>query len=270
MDVLPFTFSNNKARTEPPSAPFIPACFRGRLFDLVATTDRFLYRLELCSIATVGLPDGYQPAFQLSRFGIMKWTSVPLSVLAVTLAMGIASMQQVSAQQPPPPPPGGAPPPQMAAPPPDPNAPPPPSANGPVAGPGQAPLAQTMYSRRGTIKAFNSGPNGETNGFILSDGTAILFPAEMGDQFRSTVREGSRISVTGMSRAGVSGRMVVNAQTITANGQTFTAPGPPPPDGPPPPGGRGGRGPRPGPPPPPAGGPPPPPPGRGPASPDDL
>src|SRR3984957_13435627 len=165
----------------------------------------------------------------------MKWTSVPLSVLALTLAMGIASMQQVSAQQPPPPPPGGPPPPQMAAPPPDPNAPPPPPpANGPLAGPGQAaplaqtPLFQTMYSRRGTIKAFNSGPNGETNGFILSDGTAILFPAEMGDQFRATVREGSRISVMGMSRFGVSGRMVVNAQTITANGQTFTVPVPPP------------------------------------------
>jgi hypothetical protein len=212
----------------------------------------------------------------------MKWTSVPLSVIFVTFSMGIAGMQQVSAQQPPPPPPGGPPPPQMAAPPPDPNAPPPPpSANGSMAGPGQAaPLAQTMYSRTGTIKAFNSGPNGETNGFILNDGTAILFPAGMGDQFRSTVREGARISVTGMGRAGASGRMVVNAQTITANGQSFTvpvappaAPGgpgaqagsgpPPPPDGPPPPGGRGGRGPRPGPP-------PPPPPGRGSASPDDL
>jgi hypothetical protein len=213
----------------------------------------------------------------------MKWTSVPFSVLVVTLAMGITGMQKVSAQQPPPPPPGGAPPPQMAAPPPDPNAPPPPpSANRPVAGPDQAaPLAQTTYSRRGTIKAFNSGPNGETNGFILSDGTAILFPAEMGDQFRSTVREGARISVTGMSRSGVSGRMVVNAQTITANGQTFTVPVPPPvpPSGPgaqagsppPPPPGRPGRGARPGPPPPPAGGPPPPPPqGRGPASPDSL
>src|ERR1700679_2744269 len=134
----------------------------------------------------------------------MKWTPVPLNVLALTLAVGIASMQQVSAQQPTPPPPGGFPQPQMAAPPPDQTGPPRPrSANGSAAVAGQAaPLARTMSSRRGTIKAFNSGPNGETNGFILSDGTAILFPAEMGDQFRSTVREGSRISVTGMSRAG--------------------------------------------------------------------
>jgi len=220
----------------------------------------------------------------------MKWTSVPLSVLAITFAMSIASMQQISAQQPPPPPPEGPPPAQMTAPPRDPNGPPPPpSAYGPTAGPSQAaPLAQAMFSRRGTVKAFNSGPNGETNGFILSDGTAILFPPEMGDQFRSTVREGSRISVTGMSRVGVSGRMVVNAQTISANGQSFTvpvppplppdgpgaqavSPPPPPPDGPPPPGGRGGRVPRPGPPPPPAGGPPPPPPpGRGPVPPDAL
>jgi hypothetical protein len=176
----------------------------------------------------------------------MKRTSVPLiALLAATLAVGVAS-----AQQPPPPPPGGPPAPPMAGPP-DPNSPPPPPpANGPT------PFAQT--TRQGTIRAFNSGPNGETNGFILNDGTAILFPPEMGDQFRATVKEGSRISVMGMSRSGPSGRMVVNAQTISANGQTFTVPVPPPLP-PPPPGGHGGRGPRPGPPPPPAGGPPPPP-----------
>src|ERR1700722_16079512 len=68
MGVRTFTFSITKARTEPPPAPFVPSCFRGSLFDLVATTDRFLYRLDLCSIAVVGLLIGYLPAFQLSRF----------------------------------------------------------------------------------------------------------------------------------------------------------------------------------------------------------
>jgi hypothetical protein len=183
----------------------------------------------------------------------MKRTSVPLTaLLAATLWVSIGS-----AQQPPPPP----------------------SANayGPLSG------AQAAYSSRGTIKAFNLGPNGETNGLILSDGTAVFFPVETGDQLRASIKEGSRITFTGVSRPGASNRLVVDAQSITANGQTFTiAVVPPPPPGesdaaglagppPPPPGGpgRGGRGPGPvagGPPPPPpscSAPPPPPPPGPG-------
>ena len=175
----------------------------------------------------------------------MKRTSVPLTaLLAATFWVSICS-----AQQPPPPPPANA------------------------YGPGFA--AQPAYSSRGTIKAFNVGPDGETNGLILNDGTAVLLPPETGEQLRASIKEGSRITFTGVSRPGALNRSVVDAQTITANGQTFTAAvAPPPPDAPtlPLPGGRGrgGRGPGPvaagGPPPPPPGcsvPPPPPPPGPG-------
>ena len=196
----------------------------------------------------------------------MKRTSVPLTaVLAATLWMSRGSAQ------PPPPPPIAAPA-------------PPPAAN--AYGPGLA--AQPAYSRKGTIKAFNLGSNGETNGLILSDGTAVFFPPETGEPLRASIKEGSRVTFTGVSRPGAFNRLVVDAQTITANGQTFTVavvPPPPPggpgapgiagpspsPDGPPaPPGGRGrGRGPGPAlagvPAPPPAGcpAPPPPPPALG-------
>lgn len=208
----------------------------------------------------------------------MKRTSVPLTaLLAATLWVSLSG-----AQQPPPSAATGAPP----APPPIAAPPPPPAAN--AYGPGLA--AQPAYSRKGTIKAFNLGLNGETDGLILNDGTAVFFPPETGEPLRASVKEGSRISFTGVSRPGAFNRLVVDAQTITANGQTFTAAaapppppggpgasgiaGPPPsPDGPPPPPGgrgRGGRGPGPafagGPPPPPAGcpaSPPPPPPGPG-------
>jgi hypothetical protein len=204
----------------------------------------------------------------------MKRRSVPLTALfAATLWVSLGS-----AQQPPPPPRAGAPaPPTMGAPA------PPPAAD--AYGPGFA--AQPAYSRKGAIKAFNLGPNGETNGLILSDGTVVFFPPEIGEPLRASIKEGSRITFTGVSRPVAYNRLVVDAQTITANGQTFTAavtpppsPGgqgapdfagpPPPPAGPPPPPpggrGRGGRGPGPavagGPPPPPPGcpGPPPPPP----------
>src|SRR5580698_715015 len=152
----------------------------------------------------------------------MKRTSVPLpALLAATLWVSIGSAQQ------PPPPSTGAPPPLGTA-------------------------AQPVYSDRGTIKAFNLGLTGETNGLILSDGTAVLLPPETGEQLRASVKEGSRITFTGISRPAAFNRLVVDAQSITANGQTFTvavapppppggpgAPGiagpPPPPDAPPPP-----------------------------------
>ena len=205
----------------------------------------------------------------------MKRTSVLLSALLAATLCGLGS-----AQQPPPAPPQGAPPPPtMAAPALSPAI----NANGP----GSA--AQQAYSGKGTIKAFNLGPNGETDGLILSDGTAVFFPAETGEPLRASIKEGSRITFTGVSRSGAFNRVVVDAQTITANGQTFTvavapplpaagpgAPGvaapPPLPDAPPPPPpggpGRGGPGPAAagGPPPPPVGclaTPPPSPPGPG-------
>ncbi len=201
----------------------------------------------------------------------MKRTPLTFAaLLATTLWVGVGC-----ALQPPPPAPMGT-------------APPPPPTSALAAGN----MVEPGYSGRGTIKAFNSGPNGETNGVILSDGTAVLFAPEIGEQFRSNIREGSRVTFTGMSRPGASNRLVVDAQTITANGQTFTVaaaappafagPNPPGAAGPPPPPevppapqaggrGRGGRGPGPAaadaPPPPPAGcsapPPPPPPPGPG-------
>lgn len=167
-------------------------------------------------------------------------------LLAATLAVSIGQAQ------PPPPPPGGPPPPPPAG------SPPPPLPPG-AAPAGVFPGGQDMSTRRGTIKAFNSGPEGETNGFILTDGTVVLFPPESGQQMASIVREGSRISFMGYGRPGVTGRLVVNAQSITAHGQTYAmppdpagGPGGPPPPPPPPPGGRG-RGPQPPPPPPPGG-----------------
>ena len=191
----------------------------------------------------------------------MKQTVPFTALLAATLGAVLGS-----AQQSPPLPPAGAP-----APAPD------------------APIAtQQTNSRQGTIKAFNAGPNGETDGVILNDGTVVFFPPETGEPLRATVKEGQRITFTGVSRPVASNRVAIDAQTVTANGQTFTValpppppdgPGargmagpPPPPDGPPAPApggrGRGGRGPGPvvagGPPPPPPGCPaPPPPPGPG-------
>lgn len=200
----------------------------------------------------------------------MKRTSVPLTaLLAATVWVNIGS-----AQPQPPPPARAKPAPPIGAPTPAPEA----NAGGPGF------TAQPAYPHSGTIKAFNLGPNGETNGFILNDATTVFFSPETGELLRAGVKEGSRVTFTGVSRLGAFNRLIVNAQTITANGRTFTAAaapapsgpgaagiarGPPPPDGPTPPPpagvGRGGTGPESGGPPlPPAGcRAPPPPPGPG-------
>jgi hypothetical protein len=125
----------------------------------------------------------------------MKRTTASLSAILISgLFLGIGC-----AQQPPPPPPANA-------------APPPPA-----------------VSQQGRIKAFNVGLNGETNGFILADGTTVMVPPECAAQLLSTVKEGSRIAFTGVSTPGASGRPLVRAQSITANGQTIAiSPIPPP------------------------------------------
>ena len=95
----------------------------------------------------------------------MKRISVPLTALLVATLWVNTS----NAQQPPPPPPPGAPA-------------PPPAAN--AYGPGLA--ASPAYSGKGTIRAFNLGPEGETNGMILNDGTAVFFPPR---NWRTAARE---------------------------------------------------------------------------------
>ncbi|MGI8745107.1 MAG: OB-fold nucleic acid binding domain-containing protein [Bryobacteraceae bacterium] len=127
--------------------------------------------------------------------------------------------------------------------------PPPPDTTAPPPSAGTPPAATS--TRRGTIKSFNTGPNGETN-VILRDGTTVMVPPEFGAQLRSIAKQGSRITVSGVSRPGASGQVIIDAQTVTSNGQTMTVPAPPPPDpnAPPPPLGRR-KGPRRAPPPPP-------------------
>jgi len=120
--------------------------------------------------------------------------------------------------------------------------------------------APQPFSSSGTIHGWNYGPNGDTNGFTLDRNVLVMFPPEFGAALAGMARLGSRVSVTGVARSGVNVLTVVNAQSLTANGQTVNvgaAAGAPPPPRAAPALVRGRRGP----PPPPAvpGAPPPPP-----------
>jgi hypothetical protein len=171
-----------------------------------------------------------------------------------------ASARQVGSQEPVPPPP---PPAYATTPSPSPNGPPPPppsrrglrpgppapAACGPEAPP-PSPAAAVVpptpaVTVRNTIRQFNYGPEGEISGFVLSNGTQVNVPPEAGGQLGSLGKSKSEITVSGYARQSVSGRSILDATSITANGQTVSVlaqlaeprsalppPPPPPADGP--------------------------------------
>lgn len=151
--------------------------------------------------------------------------AVRRACIAISVSALCAFCQQ------PPPPPAGPPPPQP----------------GPAAqplGPQPGPAPQQVFSRTGTIRRWNYGPKGDINGFVLDRDILVMFPPDAAASFTGMARLGSRIGVFGYGYSGLNVPTVVQAQTITLNGQTFNISAP-----------AGGPGP--------AAGPPPPPPGRG-------
>jgi len=142
---------------------------------------------------------------------------------------------------PPPPPPPGPPGPGRGPAPPPPSAPvawgpaPPQPPAGPVGA--YIPAAGTSAATAahyGTIRSFNYGLDGQINGLILSDGTAVYFPPELGSQIATAVQIGGRVAVTGWPRTGPSGNRLIDAQTITnrRTGATVTTNDSAPPPGP--------------------------------------
>jgi hypothetical protein len=156
--------------------------------------------------------------------------------LATTAIVCEAAQQQ---DTPPPPPPQTSAttplPPRDAPPPARRPGPPPPPACRPLPAPQAVAVQGPATTFRGSVKQFNYGPEGEVTGLLLSNGTLVNFPPEMGSQLASVAKEKSQVSVVGYSRQSISGRNVVDATSMTAGGQTITSPagqqGPPPPAG---------------------------------------
>lgn len=141
-----------------------------------------------------------------------------------------------AAYAPAPPPPDGPPPPRRGRRP----APPPPAC-GPDAPP--APRAAVYPQEvpastvRATIRQFNYGPEGEVSGFVLSNNMQVNLPPEFAYQTESIARLKAEITVTAYPRQTATGKTILDAISITANGQTIAAPAGPagPGSAPPPP-----------------------------------
>jgi hypothetical protein len=92
---------------------------------------------------------------------------------------------------------------------------PPPSQSAPTA---FAPAVQSAVVT-GTVRSFNYGVDGQVNGLILSDGTTVYFPPELGPQVTGAVAVSARVRVTGWPRTGPAGNRLMDAQVI-ANQKT--------------------------------------------------
>lgn len=102
--------------------------------------------------------------------------------------------------------------------------------------PGQA----APYSGSGHIQQLNYGPDGAVNGFMLDNGTLVTLPPFSATN-PSSIRPGASVSFTGFARTSVTGRTVVDLQSISLEGRTlYLVPGgagrgvdvPPPPEAP--------------------------------------
>jgi hypothetical protein len=86
----------------------------------------------------------------------------------------------------------------------------------------------------GTVRSFNYGLDGQINGVVLSNGTAVYFPPELGAQVANSLAVNERVRVTGWPRTGPAGNRLMDAEMITnrRTGVSVTVTDPPRPPAP--------------------------------------
>jgi hypothetical protein len=76
---------------------------------------------------------------------------------------------------------------------------------------------QEPVTATGTVRSFTYAATGAADGFVLSDGTAVHFPAYLGQQVTAFVAHDARVRVTGLLVAGTDrdAARLLEARTIT-------------------------------------------------------
>jgi hypothetical protein len=85
----------------------------------------------------------------------------------------------------------------------------------------------TTYSGSGKVAQLNYNREGDVDGFLFDNGTFVKMPPPAAASLGSGVQVGSQLSITGYSHQTMTGRTVVDLQSL--NGQTvaYAPPGPP-------------------------------------------
>lgn len=85
----------------------------------------------------------------------------------------------------------------------------------------------TTYSGSGKVTQLNYNREGDVDGFLLDNGVFVKVPPPASATLGSSVQIGSQLSITGYSHQSMTGRTVVDLQSL--NGQTvaYAPPGPP-------------------------------------------
>jgi hypothetical protein len=83
----------------------------------------------------------------------------------------------------------------------------------------------TTYNGSGKVAQLNYNREGEVDGFLLDNGVFVTMPPPVAASLGSSVSVGSQLSITGNSHRTMTGRTVVDLQSL--NGQTV-ANAPPP------------------------------------------
>jgi hypothetical protein len=76
---------------------------------------------------------------------------------------------------------------------------------------------QEPVTATGTVRAFTHAATGAADGFVLSDGTAVHFPAYLGAKVLALVAQNARVRVTGLLVEGTDpdAARLIEARTIT-------------------------------------------------------
>lgn len=85
----------------------------------------------------------------------------------------------------------------------------------------------TSYEGSGKVMQFNYNAEGEVDGFLLEDGTFCKTPPHLGRTLMRMIALGSEVSVSGFAHETITGRAVVDVQSV--NGQSIGHASPPPP-----------------------------------------
>lgn len=79
----------------------------------------------------------------------------------------------------------------------------------------------TPMKAGGTIQVLLHGNKGEVRGMVLSDGTQVRLPPDVGDEFRRSLRVGENVNVDGYGTENAFGR-AIEALSMSADQKPLT------------------------------------------------